>query len=70
MRELIIELFNKNINYLQSIQDLQKSKELKIDKKTKSLLIDGHVYLLDRKSNLYLFTNALDKYCKEELNGI
>jgi hypothetical protein len=68
MRELIIELFNKNINYLQSIQDLQKSKELKIDKKTKSLLIDGHVYLLDRKSNLYLFTNALDKYCKEELN--
>jgi hypothetical protein len=68
MRELIIELFNKNIKYLQSIQDLQKSKELKLDKKIRSLLIDGHVYLLDRKSNLYLFTNALDKYCKEEQN--
>src|ERR1035437_1895959 len=70
MRELIIELLNKSIEYLRSLHKTVGHPDSIEDKMLLENLKEVFAYTEDKRSNLHLFCNALSDYYKTEPNLI
>lgn len=68
MRDLIIELLNKNIDFMKDLRFFIETLEEKTEEELKDKMIEASTIILTSTSNVSLFTRSIEDYFTKEQN--